>query len=254
MPSKLDEHGKAERGSQLQLQIYVNRRRDELSAAVIEALPTLGADGPELEWRSPLEEDDFAEYRDEAFLGAIGCADLAADLKDFWPTRGPVWDGLAVAHLASGENGIVLVEAKSHPAEIYGRGSAAGASGTSRAIANREQIVQALASTQAWLGMRDQDPERWMGPVDDERHSLYQTANRLAHLYWLREALGPSGKARKAWLAQVLFVEDPTFRSTSLDEWLDAIPRTWEQLGLDGAPEHVGYVFLQGREAAELGG
>lgn len=47
-----------------------------------------------IEWLSPLRTDDYAEYRDAAFLQKLGLAQHAAALKEFWPTRGPQWDGL----------------------------------------------------------------------------------------------------------------------------------------------------------------
>ena len=250
-PAEREPQGAARAGSQLQLQIYVNRRPEELNAGLVDCLPSLSEEKPELEWRSPLKSDQYAEYRDAAFLEQVGCAELAPFLAEFWPSRGPRWDGLAIAHLASGEDGIVLVEAKSYPDEMYGPGGKAGESGSDSAIANRNQIVSALQATQEWLGMDAADGEHWMGRVEEERGSLYQAANRLAHLYWLREAL-PQSKRRRAWLANVLFVEDPTHQPTSRDEWERELPLIWRLLGLAKEPSFVGHVFVPGREPGEL--
>jgi hypothetical protein len=103
----------AERGSQLQLQLYVNRRVEELNAAIHEGFADMHG---ELCWRAPLEDDGFREPRDQDFLATIGCGDLADELSAFWPPKGPVWDGLATVVRVDGRDGVVLVEAKSHPA------------------------------------------------------------------------------------------------------------------------------------------
>jgi hypothetical protein len=72
--------------------------------------------GP-IDWRSPLREDDYAEYRDAAFLERIGVILGQRPLDGFWPRGGPQWDALGRA--ASGEP--VIVEAKAHLNELYSR-------------------------------------------------------------------------------------------------------------------------------------
>jgi hypothetical protein len=109
----------AQRGSKLQLQLYVNRRPGELIRAILAEFPELAQRASGLGWRAPLESARFAEPRDRDFLAAIGCEDLADELAAFWPARGPVWDGLAVAEIPDKRDGVVLVEAKSHPQEVY---------------------------------------------------------------------------------------------------------------------------------------
>ena len=89
--TRVDELGRARAGSQLQIQIYVNRRSEELSQKVFEGLPGLASLHPRLNWVSPLENDRFVEYQDVAFLKACGLEHLSAELKAFWPRRGPVW-------------------------------------------------------------------------------------------------------------------------------------------------------------------
>ena len=89
--------GRAERGSRLQMQIAVNRRSEELSRRVVETFPELQDRGAAITWRSPLAPD-YEEFRDAAFLSAVGLPHLGAELTRFWPLRGPVWDGLATIH------------------------------------------------------------------------------------------------------------------------------------------------------------
>ena len=64
------EHLKTFAGSQLQIQIYVNRRTDELSQNILDALPSIASLNPELRWVSPLESKKLVEYQDRAFLKA----------------------------------------------------------------------------------------------------------------------------------------------------------------------------------------
>jgi hypothetical protein len=45
-----------------------------------------------IEWLSPKVKDDYAEYRDQAFLDLLGIKLRKRKLKDFWPNRGPQWD------------------------------------------------------------------------------------------------------------------------------------------------------------------
>lgn len=94
---------------------------------------------PPLDWVSPLAWDDFAEYRDAAFLARLGLDNLATALAAFWPRRGPQWDGLARF-----DGGVVLAEAKAHLAEFDTPASAAGATSVA-------QIAAAFAKVQADL-------------------------------------------------------------------------------------------------------
>ena len=69
--------------------------------------------GP-VEWRSPLADDDYAEYWDQAFLDRLGVRLGKRPLDTFWPKSGPRWDALGVV---VGERAI-LVEAKAHLDEV----------------------------------------------------------------------------------------------------------------------------------------
>src|SRR5258706_9106146 len=100
--ARTDEHGRAYKQSQLQMQLYVNRRQPALTGAVLDALPSLSELRPSLTWVSPLEAQKFAEYYDGDFLAAVDRPDLAGSLADYWPSGGPHWDALAVARDADG--------------------------------------------------------------------------------------------------------------------------------------------------------
>jgi hypothetical protein len=231
---RVDDLGRAYAGSQLQLQIYVNRRPEELTQAVLDALFLASLD-VRLHWVSPLESEKFAEYQDATFLRVLGLSGLAAELGKFWPSGGPVWDALAVVALGGHLNryGALLVEAKSCPNEIRGKGCKA------KSKRSLDLIHDALGKTKAWLGIPKQAD--WTG-------ELYQSANRLAHLYFFLWA----GIA--AWLVNVYFVGDP-HSPTTREEWEDALAQAKAELGLAAAfIPHATEVFLEAKDRRELVG
>lgn len=191
------------RGSLKWIQRAVNERWATLEG------PILGATkASALSWVSPLAEDSFAEYRDEAFLERLSVERLAAQLEGFWPGRGPQWD--ALARLDGG--GVVLVEAKAHVAEMCSPGSAAGPASLAR-------IEAALAEVADRLGARA-DRAPWSV-------HFYQLANRLAHLDFLRR------NGVQAWLALVNFTGDVEMNGPASGEaWEAAYEVAFHVMGL----------------------
>ncbi|MCL4187705.1 MAG: hypothetical protein KJZ85_08860 [Rhodobacteraceae bacterium] len=116
-------------------------------------------------WLSPLAEDDFAEYRDGAFLDRLGLDALKPGLARFWPARGPQWDALGRAGSAC-----ILLEAKAHVREFLSPPTAAR--GTSRST-----IESALRQVRDHLGV---------SAATDWSETFFQVTNRLAHLWWLQ--------------------------------------------------------------------
>ena len=207
-------HGRALRGSQRQIQDYVNIHQNELNRAVLEALPAqLTAVVQEIAWASPLAADDYAELRDGDFFDSVGLGDFKKQLTLFWPTNGPCWDALAkiTTTIPNSVPIAILVEAKSHIPEIYG-------SGCQASPGSRTQIETALARAKKWCGAKEEG--NWTGP-------LYQSANRIAHLYFIREQL-----RRPVWMINVYFTHDP-IRSTSREDWLSELGRAKFALGID---------------------
>jgi len=97
MTDRIDENGAAYAGSQLQTQLYVNRRTRQLDDAIRAEFTDLT--DATFVWRSPLAADGYAEYSDRAILEQVGLGHHAADLRAFWPTGGPHWDALATVQL-----------------------------------------------------------------------------------------------------------------------------------------------------------
>ena len=230
---RVDSLGQACAGSQLQIQLWVNRRSRELSQAVLAAFPSLASLNPKIRWVSPLESAGFVEYQDREFLHAVALERCAAALSRFWPRGGPVWDALAAVETARtpDSRGVLLVEAKSHVREVYGGGCKASAR-------PRKAIEAALELTKRWLGV----------PLDsDWTGALYQSANRLAHLYFFREVMGVP-----AWLVNVYFINDP-HSPTSLAEWKVALAGVKAELGLAGISlPHAADLFLEAGKRGEL--
>lgn len=148
---------------------------------------------PDIEWLSPLAGDQYAEYRDAAFLDRLGIEHLALALKDFWPARGPQWDALGRT-----TDGVVLVEAKAHIREFF-------SSATTASSKSRQKIDQAFASARADLAVT--------GSVN-WADVFYQYANRLTFLWWLHK------NGINAHLVFVSFLND-----TELDG--PQAPETW---------------------------
>jgi hypothetical protein len=240
------ELGWASKGSQLQTQLYVNRHRDALNEAVLEALPSLAERRPELTWVAPVEDDGFAEPRD-GMLSVLGKEGLRAELATFWPSRGPVWDALATCRFPDGSDGVVLAEGKSYPEEMYGGGTRAGTSGSEASLESRRKIERATAWAQGRLGV-PLDVRRWLDPLDPDKtsSSLYQTANRLTFALWLRS------KGVQAWLCHLLFLNDRLHNPTDRATWEAGLDEADRRLGIDGIDiPCAGHAFLEALDPAE---
>ena len=232
-PRRTDHLGRAYKGSQLQIQIYVARRTEELSKAILTKLDC--PVGTQLVWKSPLEKEEFKEYRDESFLEAVNLKELADDLRDFWPRRGPQWDGLARLEKDGQLTGIVLVEAKSYPEEMRGPGCDAKPESKSWKL-----IKRSTESAKAWFHAKPSGD--WLGPY-------YQFANRLSHIYFLREIADID-----AWLVNLCFVDDKTMKekATKKEVWKAKLKCAKDKLGFEGEVQHVVDVFLNARDRTEL--
>lgn len=159
-----------------------------------------------IQWLSPREDDNYAEYRDAGFLEIIGQTQLVDELKLYWPARGPQWDALGLA----GDT-ILLVEAKAHIPEMLSDGCKAG--DASLAI-----IKEAFASTIAEANMKTSI--EWTGP-------FYQYANRLAHLYFFKK------RGVKVKLVLCCFTGDDKMNGgASEEEWKGALKIADHLIGL----------------------
>lgn len=191
MPSDVDTQGIPLRGSALHIAYYVNCEARSLTDAIF---------GPQsaasIEWRSPLVTKGFAEYKDRGFLEAVDRGALADALSKWWPDSAPRWDALGVVRETGG---VILVESKANVPEIAnGPRCGPGSSGSRQAVANRQQIEQALAATRKHFRVSDEAADAWINS------HCYQYANRLAHLCFFERLAVP------ARLVHVYFTGDKT--------------------------------------------
>ncbi len=209
------------RGSLKWIRLAVNEGADLLNQRLREAL-SLTQDQA-IVWTSPLAADEFAEYRDGDFIRLTGMQLPQRRLENFWPARGPQWDALARV----GAAGALLVEAKANIPELVSPGT--GAEGERLALLERS-----LAEVKAFLGVAPSIS--WSG-------TFYQYANRLAHLYFLREI-----NRQDAYLAFVYFTGDTDVEGpATIAEWKAALTVAKSVLGIPkrhGLAKYVAEVFI----------
>jgi hypothetical protein len=160
----------------------------------------------EMEWLSPLADDDYSEYRDQAFLDLLGISLGKVKLKDFWPNRGPQWDALG----RIGDQAYFLVEAKAHVSEII-------SSSQAESTVSKALIEKSLNEIRSYLKLN---------PEFNLTKGFYQYVNRLAHLYLLRVV-----NNIPAYLVFVYFLNDPTHIPTTKEEWEGALQLMHALLG-----------------------
>ena len=182
--------------------------------------------GKSISWRSPLRADGFSEYRDEGFLQLLDLQVCAQALGQFWPDRGPQWDALGIEETAPR---YFLVEAKANIPEIVSECQA----GSQESIS---LIESSLDRTQIFLGNNSLLP--WS-------KSFYQYANRIAHLYFLREIAKVD-----AILVFVYFENDYTHIVTSHEAWQGALLLQKKLMGLSRhkLPNFIQEVFIDVKE------
>lgn len=228
----------AKKGSQYQMQKYVNVYTHELNDAILQNSPSLLAftnDSFEIQWKSPLMEDGYYEYQDY-FLKVITKDNTVLNnyritLQDYWPRRGPVWDGIATVTGQLNNKGLLLVEAKAHINETSSQIKATSEK-------SRKLIQETIHEVQAVFGSNSS--------IDPWLNDYYQLANRLSFLYLLNEKLHIP-----AWLLLCNFVDDNTHISTDTQEWLLHYHKIFNKMGIDyntGLMSKVIMLFIPGKE------
>lgn len=195
----------ARKGSQKWIQKLVNDRPEILNSQIWSTLNF--PEKEDIQWLSPLKRDNYAEYRDQAFLNLLGVKLDKMPLAQFWPERGPQWDALG----KSSGGKLLLVEAKSHISELISKSKA-------QDEASMKKIQESLEETGRYLNSRVN--AAWS-------ESFYQYTNRLAHLYLLRKNELP------AYLVYVYFLNDTEMEGpATFYEWEGAIKLLNSRLGI----------------------
>jgi hypothetical protein len=190
-------------GSLKNLQVAINVKKQYLDAEISKVI----GKQMNINWRSPLQTDDYAEYRDEDFLRRLGILNkIKYSLSDFWPNNGPQWDALG----ASGDK-IILVEAKANIPEMVSPGTGAKNPQSLKKIRNSLNEVKKYLSVSGSID--------WTG-------TFYQYVNRIVHLREKNQI--------KTHLLFIYFINDITVHGPKTkDEWLGAIQTMECYLGLD---------------------
>jgi len=207
------------RGSLRNIQVLVNRNPALLTDKIKERLKIELSD---ITWVSPLKDDEYAEYRDGDFLKRLGLGELKVPLNHFWPEKGPQWDALG----KGSDDEVFIVEAKANIPELL-------SSCEARAPKSRRRIQRRFKETREFLKCR---------ASIDWTTGLYQYANRLTHLYYLRHL-----NKINAYLIFVYFVDDTTHIPTSLKEWEGALLLEKKLLGLNKhkLSKYIAEVFIR---------
>jgi len=192
-------------GSLKNLQVAINVKKKYLNAVISKEV----GKQTNIDWKSPLQSDDYAEYRDQDFLKKLGILNkMKYPLNEFWPKKGPQWDALGVSG-----NEIILVEAKANIPEMVSPGTKAKPD-------SRREIENSLDEVKKYLSVSNTID--WTG-------TFYQYVNRIAHLFYLREK-----NNIKAHLLFIYFINDVSVNGPKTkDEWLGAIQTMECYLGLD---------------------
>ena len=199
------------------IQVLVNQHAGLLDRRVEESCRLRPDEA--IEWVSPLANDQYAEYRDAAFLGRLGVELNHRPLREFWPRYGPQWDALGRTDRGT----VFLVEAKANIPELVSPASGA-TSPSSMAL-----IDGSLRQVQQFL--RVDTSIDWTG-------KLYQYANRISHLYLLREL-----NQVPAYLLFVYFIGDKEVDGPqTAREWKAAVSVAKGVLGLPARHRLSDYV------------
>lgn len=218
-------------GSQRLLQLAVNERPELLRLA----LKKSGAlDRREsISWASPLAEENFIEHRDAAALEKLGIkqSELTVPLRQFWPPRGAVWDGLGLT--SKGKR--IILEAKAHIPEAASPGSKASPK-------SLELIEKSLAATRKHIAPRSKAV--WSG-------TFYQYANRLAYQYWLTHLNGFNSALVFLDFTNAADMDGPATEQ----EWQGATRMIHAVLGLPKNLEKFGvyHAYVDARQLTDFG-
>lgn len=217
------------KGSLKWIQKLINEKPHLLNAEIRDVFRL--KDSEEIEWLSPLKDDECAEYRDSAFLVHLDVKLEHTPLREFWPRGGPQWDALGRGHLGK----ILLVEAKAHIGELVSQPIRA----TGKSL---RQIRRSLAETKQYVSSKSEAV--WSS-------YFYQYTNRLAHLYLLRVL-----NQIPAFLVFVYFLNDRTMSGPSTaGEWKAAIEVMEKYLGIgrNRLDKYMADVFIDVKELAGKG-
>lgn len=228
------EQEQAEKGSKHWLQHYVNNRQEDLNNLILMSAPSLLTfldKERSIQWRSPLRENGYQEYRNEFLELESVRRGRRLELEKYWPRMGPQWDGYAVAGGKNGQKALVLIEAKAHVKEMQ-------SSMRAKDLESRFLIESTIKETMEAIGSK--------APLDVWLNDYYQLANRLAYLYILNEKMGIP-----TWLVLVNFIDDATHIPTDSQQWVQHYQKVFSEMDISSEYnplfDRIVTVFPEGR-------
>lgn len=207
---------RGEKGSKFWIQTLINLDNGQ---ALTKQIQLQEKNIQSIQWKSPLRKDNYQELKTDKIRG------IQKSQLSFWPDNGPWWDGVGIAKTDK-EDIIILVEAKAHINETK-------SSCTAKDENSLKKIKKALKYTHSKLSSKPYKEEIWL-------KKYYQMANRLSFLIYLRE----QGVNVKLLLLNI--VDDPTYISTSEEEWIKHYNEVFElMLGSGQLPSDVILLNMQ---------
>ena len=209
-------------GSEWHLLRHLGYHREYLSSKILQL-----TGGSSLRWLDFGFSKENAPLRDDQeFLGIefIPDPEVQNRWKSFWPQTGNSqnWDAIGKIHFDQQDEWL-LVEAKGHVGELK---STCGATNPT----SRRKIKLVLDKTSRAFGNQIKPVENWL-------ENYYQYANRLATLYFLMCECDPPLNARLVFIYFFGENRKNLHCPQNADEWLPAIERTNDWLGIDKSCE-----------------
>lgn len=193
-------------GSLKNIQLLINKNQALIDVIIKSKFAELKEDI--IYWKSPMQNDDFAEYRDNDFIKQLGLDNKIIKLEEFWPKKGPQWDAFATTN----KGNIILVEAKANIPEMVTPPSRAGQ-------ISKNKIDKSLRIVKDYLGIKNEID--WSG-------KYYQYINRLAHLYFFRFKHN-----QPTYLLNIYFIGDKSVSGPeTIQEWKGALQVLYSYLGI----------------------
>lgn len=194
------------RGSLKCIQDLINCNPSCINTLIFDVFEELAND--EIIWVSPLQNDNYSEYRDHSFIDIVGLIPKEIQLERFWPKGGPQWDALAITSTKK----VILVEAKANVREIR-------TTGTKAKELSKKLIGKSLTELKDFLEINNDV---------DWSSTYYQYTNRIAHLFYLREKCNVP-----VYLINIYFINDKTHIATKREKFELALKKLKNHLGLE---------------------
>ena len=251
--------GLGEKGSKLWMQKIVNPcilKSNEEHNKLINKEKWL----KELNWKSPLTEANYHEYRLNEHTQINNRLNIKKELFNlsnkefdklfsFWPSRGnPVWDAIA---LSKDGKELYLFEAKAHTGETKTKCKAKEKS------ENENLIIKSMYKAyKNYSVLKDMSLDDWKKSkqLTHWKDEYYQLANRLTFLYHLNEEILEKSQSEIKHCTLVLLniVNDEGYKSTNADKWKKHYEDVFEKMiGSKTPPKEVKLIYIDTKELSK---